>query len=194
MKKRTYKLKSWELALLMALCITFAVGLWAERTQQELAGKLIRLHVIANSDSEHDQAEKLVLRDKVLAILAPALADCRTQDEAAAVIEAHRDTLESLGPVEVNLGYEYYPTRAYDTFSLPAGEYLSLQVRMGEAEGKNWWCVAFPPLCTEAVAEPTEEAISLLTEDENALITGADGYILRFRVVDWWHEIKNALR
>lgn len=189
MKKGTYRLKSWELALLMALCIAFAVGLWADRTQEELAAKLVRLHVIANSDSEEDQAEKLVMRDKVLAILSPALAECETQAEAAAVIETHRDALEALGTVEVFLGTEYYPTRYYDTFSLPAGDYLSLQIRMGEARGQNWWCVAFPPLCTEAVAEPAEETFSLLSEDETALITGEDGYILRFRVVDWWQKL-----
>ena len=194
MKKRTYKLKTWELALLLALSITFAWGLWAEQTQQELAAKMVRLHVIANSDSEADQAAKLRMRDQVLDILTPALAECKTQSEAAEVIRAHRQELEALGPLSVTVSKEYYPTRDYETFSLPAGEYLSLQVRMGAAEGKNWWCVVFPPLCTEALAEPAEETFSVLTDNEAALITGEDGYIFRFRVVDWWYEIKNALR
>ena len=193
MKKRTYRLKTWELALLLALCIAFAWGLWAEQTQKELAEKMIRLHVIANSDTEADQAAKLQMRDRVLEILAPALAECKTQSEAAEVIRAHRTELEALGDLSVTVSTEYYPTRVYDTFSLPAGEYLSLQVRMGAAEGKNWWCVVFPPLCTEALAEPAEEAFAALTGTERAIITGEDGYIFRFRVVDWWNEIKNAL-
>ncbi len=193
MKKRTYKLKSWELALLLALCITFAWGLWADRTQNELAAKLIRLHVIANSDTPADQAAKLQMRDRVLEILSPALAECKTQMEAADVIEAHREELEALGPVSVTISPEYYPTRHYDTFSLPAGEYLSLRVSMGEAAGRNWWCVVFPPLCVEALADPAEDAVSCLSEAEHALITGEDGYILRFRVVDWWEKMKAAL-
>lgn len=189
-----HTLKTWELALLMALCITFSTGLWAERTQSALSEDLVRLHVIANSDSEADQAEKLRMRDRVLTLLAPLLADCGTVAEAAAVIEAHTGDLEALGNVTVTLTEEHYPTRHYDTFSLPAGNYLSLQIRLGEARGRNWWCVVFPPLCTEAVAEPAADVFAALPEDEAALITGdGDGYILRFRIVDWWGKLKGAL-
>ncbi len=189
-----HTLKTWELALLMALCITFATGLWAERTQAALADELVRLHVIANSDSEADQAEKLQMRDRVLNLLAPLLTDCRSREEAAAIIEAHARDLEALGDVSVLLTEEYYPTRHYDSFSLPAGEYLSLQVRLGEAAGRNWWCVVFPPLCTEAVAEPVADVFAALREEDAALITeeGAQ-YILRFRLVDWWGRLKGAL-
>ena len=193
MKRCTYKLKTWELALLLALCITFAWGLWAERTQKEFAEKMIRLHVIANSDSPEDQAAKLQMRDKVLEILAPALAECKTQTEAAEVIRAHKTELEALGDLSVTVSTEYYPTRVYNTFSLPAGEYLSLQVHMGAAEGKNWWCVVFPPLCTEALAQPAEETFAALTDTETSIITGEDGYIFRFRVIDSWEKIQAAL-
>lgn len=190
-----HTLKTWEIALAAALCITLCTGLWAENTQQTLSAKLVRLHVIAASDSEEDQAAKLQMRDEVLAILSPALAGCTTQEEAAAVIRAHTPELEALGNVTVTLGEEYYPTRHYDVFSLPAGEYLSLQVRMEEALGQNWWCVVFPPLCTEAVAEPAEDAFYALTDEETGLITGeSGGYVLRFRVVEWWNELKKALR
>lgn len=189
-----HTLKTWEVALLMALCITFSTGLWAERTQSALSEKLVRLHVIANSDSEADQAEKLRMRDRVLAVLAPVLHDCETIAEAEAVIKAHAGELEALGDVTVTLTEEYYPTRHYDTFSLPAGNYLSLQVRLGEARGRNWWCVVFPPLCTEAVAEPAADVFAALPEDEAALITEENGgYILRFRIVDWWGKLKGAL-
>lgn len=188
MKKHT--LKTWELALAAALCITVCTGLWADRTQNDLAAKLVRLHVIANSDSPEDQAAKLRMRDRVLSILSPALKDCATREEAAAAIEAHRTELEALGDVTVTLTTEYYPTRHYDGFSLPAGEYLSLQVRMEQALGQNWWCVVFPPLCTEAVAEPAEDAFYFLTDEETGLITGETGsYVLRFRVVEWWETL-----
>ena len=176
----------------MALAITFGAGLWAERTQTALADRMIRLHVIANSDSPADQAEKLAMRDRVLALLAPALAGCGTRDEAAEAIEAHRGELEALGDVTVTLGPEYYPTRAYETFSLPAGDYLSLRVVMGQGRGENWWCVVFPPLCTEALAEETTtDAFSELDGDQAALITQEDeGYELKFRVVEWYGKLK----
>lgn len=191
MKKHT--LKTWEVALGLALCITVCTGLWAENTQEELSAKLVRLHVIAASDSEEDQAAKLQMRDEVLAILSPALAGCATQEEAAAVIREHTPELEALGDVTVTLTEEYYPTRHYNSFSLPAGEYLSLQVRMEEALGQNWWCVVFPPLCTEAVAEPAEDAFYALTDEETGLITGeSGGYVLRFRVVDWWETLTHS--
>lgn len=187
-----HTLKTWEVALAAALCVTVCTGLWAGRTQDELAAKLVRLHVIAASDSEEDQAAKLEMRDRVLAILSPALADCETQAEAAAVIREHTPELEALGDVTVTVTEEYYPTREYDGFALPAGEYLSLQVRMEEALGQNWWCVVFPPLCTEALAEPAEDAFYALTDEESGLITGENsGYVLRFRVVEWWEKLKN---
>ncbi len=186
MKKQ--KLYAWELALLLALCVTLCSGLWAQREQRALAGALVRLHVIANSDSPADQAEKLQIRDKVLALLAPALQGCETQAEAVDIIQEHVPALEALGDVSVSVGTEAYPTRDYDTFSLPAGEYVSLRVTVGEGQGRNWWCVVFPPLCTEALAEESgQDAFLSLEDGQAALITQEDEpYELRFRVIEWW--------
>ncbi|MCD8323246.1 MAG: stage II sporulation protein R [Oscillospiraceae bacterium] len=195
--KLNFHLRPWEIALLLALVVTFCAGIWAQRTQDRLSGQLIRLHVIANSDSSEDQAEKLQLRDKVLALLSPLLADCETQEEAAAVISENMDAIEALGDVSVSLETEYYPTREYNTFSLPAGEYLSLRVEIGQGQGHNWWCVVFPPLCTEALAEDVgdaADAFSLLSVEDESLITqDGEGYILRFRLVELWGELKEAL-
>lgn len=190
MKQHT--LKPWEIALAAALCIIVCTGLWAGNTQDQLSQKLVRLHVIGASDSSEDQAAKLRIRDDVLAILSPALKDCQTQEDAAAVIRRYTPELEALGDVTVTLTEEYYPTRVYDTFSLPAGDYLSLQVRIGAAAGRNWWCVVFPPLCTEAVAEPAEDAFYILSDEDTGLITESTaGYALRFRVVDWWETLSH---
>lgn len=190
------KLRAWEIALLCALCVTLGVGLWAESAERTLSNEIIRLHVIAESDAPEAQAEKLQMRDHVLALLAPLLADCRTREEAAAIIEAHTADIEALGDVSVALAREYYPTRRYSTFSLPAGEYLSLRVTMGDGLGHNWWCVVFPPLCTEVLAETgTEEAFSALDPVSAGLIPGdGNSYDLRFRVVDWWGQLREALR
>lgn len=186
--------KPWETALLLALCIFFLSGLWADRTQRDLAGGLVRLHVIANSDSDADQAAKLAMRDRVLAVLSPLLAECGSREEAVDIILNHKAELEALGDVEVALSTEYYPTRDYGVFSLPAGEYLSLRVVMGAGRGHNWWCVVFPPLCTEALAEPAADAFSIFPEDEEGLITGGGTeYVLRFRLVEWWERLAEKL-
>ena len=189
------RFRPWELSLFAALMITFCVGLWAERTQSELSERLIRLHVVASSDSDADQAAKLQMRDRVLETLAPLLKDCETRDEAEAVITESLPVLEALGDVTVTLRREYYPTRDYDTFSLPAGEYLSLRVVMGEGRGHNWWCVVFPPLCTEALAEESEDAFLSLDESQKALITeSGEEYELKFRVVEWWGQLRGLIR
>ena len=181
------RLRPWETALLAALCVFFLSGLWAGRTQSELAGGLVRLHVIANSDTDADQAAKLQMRDKVLGILSPLLAECRGREEAVDIILKQKPALEALGDVAVTLGTEYYPTREYGGFSLPAGEYLSLRVVMGAGAGRNWWCVVFPPLCTEALAEPVQDVFAPLSGQERTLIAGdGAGYTLRFRLVEWW--------
>ena len=185
------KLRAWELAGLIALCVLFAAGAWASDTQQELSSDLVRLHVIARSDSDADQAEKLAVRDEVLAILSPALAGCETREEAVDIILSHQADIEALGDnITMELGQEHYPTRDYGAFALPAGEYLSLRVTLGAGAGHNWWCVVFPPLCTEALAEPVTDAFALLPEDTAGLITrDGPGYIIRFRVLEWWDEL-----
>ena len=188
------KLKSWELALLMALCLTLCAGMWADHTQEVLSSQLIRLHVVANSDSPEDQAEKLQLRDRVLALLTPLLRDCDSQEEAVDIIQSHQEELEALGAA-VELGREYYPTRRYSTFTLPAGEYASLRVTLGAGEGRNWWCVIFPPLCTEVLAEEDADDVFLSLDEKSAGLISGEGreYELRFRLVDWWGELKERL-
>jgi len=191
-----YRLKTWEAALLLALCASLCAGLWADRAEQNLADQIVRLHVVANSDSPEDQTEKLRMRDRILSLLSPLLEKCDDPEEAVDIILSHRTELEALGDVSVSIGREYFPTRRYDTFSLPAGEYTSLRVTLGEGAGHNWWCVVFPPLCTEALAE-SEAADAFLSLDEESadLITGQDPeYDLRFRIVEWWGELKQLLK
>lgn len=189
------KRKLWEPICLMALGLALLAGAWADRAQAALSEEVIRLHVIANSDSPGDQAEKLAVRDRVLAYLTPRLAGCRTRAEAAAVLEESLPALEAVGDVTAALGTEYYPTRAYDSFSLPAGEYLSLRVTVGAGRGHNWWCVVYPALCTRALAEDTEDAFLSLGEEQRALITqDGEEYELKFRVVEWWGMLKERFK
>lgn len=192
------KLRPWELAMLLALCVTLLCGTWAQGRQQVLAGKLVRLHVIAASDEDAAQAEKLQVRDAVLAYLEPQLADVTDIDAAQEIIAANLDGIAhaartvTTGPVTVTLGPERYPTREYETFSLPAGEYTSLRVTLGAGEGHNWWCVIFPPLCVESAL--SDRAVETLSDDDVKLITeDGDGYVLRFRVLELWGKLTELL-
>lgn len=189
-------LRPWELALLISLCLGLCAGLWAAREQRELAGALVRLHVIAASDSDTDQAVKLQVRDAALALLEPALESAETPEQAQAIITDMLPALESAAEetaglsTAASLGWEHYPTRVYEGFSLPAGEYLSLRLEIGPAQGRNWWCVVFPPLCA-AAAEDADALTALLDGEDAALVTGdGEGYVLKFRLMELWDQLR----
>lgn len=173
--------------------------------QRALADKLIRFHVVADSDAEADQSNKLAVRDALLDTLAPMAKRTQTRAEMLHVLRDSlpqlkaqaEQTLRRLGcadAVEVSLGREIYPTRVYETFSLPAGPYTSLQVRIGSARGHNWWCVCFPTLCQSACAEDLEAvaAGAGFTNKEIRLITEADHYEIRFKVLEWLAKLRRA--
>lgn len=193
-------LKRWELALLLALGLFLLLGVWLDSAHAALSGDVLRLHVLANSDSAEDQALKLVVRDRVLAEAADRLAGVSGRQEAEAVLSASLEALAQAGaeavgeagytyPVTVCLEDTWFPTKEYDGFALPAGEYRALRVLIGEGKGRNWWCVVFPPLCLGAVSEPAQEAMEALPEGERALITGdGEGYVLKFKLLELWNN------
>lgn len=185
-------LRMWETALLLALCVTLLLGLLAGRSQQKLASGLIRLHVIAASDSAEDQQTKLRVRDAVLDALTPELDSAASPQQAQAIIEVRLTELAAIGEKisgsasRATLGWENYPTRQYEGFALPAGRYLSLRIELGEAQGQNWWCVVFPPLCSTCV-DDAEDVSALLDGKTAALITGeSEGYVIKFRILEFW--------
>lgn len=191
-------LRIWEAAALLALSFALFVCTWAEAAQEDIAGGLIRLHVIAVSDDANEQAIKLRVRDAVLDALSPML--CGVSDKG----EAEASLSEKLGDicaaaeaaaygrhVTVTLGDELYPTRQYAGFTLPAGEYTSLRVILGNGEGHNWWCVAFPPLCT--VEAGVEELASVMGRESFAVISEEEGCEIRLRAVELWGELKSFL-
>ena len=200
------KLKLIEIALLIGLAVFLASGGLALRAQSQLAERVVRLHVLANSDGEEDQALKLLVRDRVLARATELLTQAKDRIEAEALLRAELPELEALAvrelrangctyPVTAKLTDTEFPTREYDGFTLPAGEYLALRVVIGEGAGRNWWCVVFPPLCTAASADVPAAALAAgLTEDQVGLITEEDrGYVLKFKAVEWWEELRARL-
>lgn len=171
--------------------------------QEKLASRLIRIHILANSDSEADQAEKLRVRDAVLGQVSSLTADCETRGEAAAVLAEHagelgRTASEVSGKdVTVSLGQEWYGTRDYDGFSLPAGEYLSLRIGIGKAAGHNWWCVAFPSVCTAATAEELETtAVSAGFDDGDLRMMESDSpdVEVRYFLLELISRLRDILR
>ena len=192
---------------LLILSVVFCVGLLyfsllPVRGEEEVYDTVVRLHVLANSDSEEDQALKLEVRDALLEVTSPLLRDCTTRDEAAAILDAHKESLVNTArgvllekgkdvPVEVFLDEEDYPRRSYDSVCFPAGTYLSLRVCIGEAEGQNWWCCLFPPLClgsaTVSEGEAEDAFISVgMTPSQYKIITQTEKpvYKVRFKILE----------
>ncbi len=158
---------------------------------------VIRLHVIAASDSEEDQALKRKVRDAVLDCVETELSDCTNYDEALAAVTAMQDRIASAAEscvaengencsVRVTLGEEAYPRRDYGSVVLPAGTYTSLRVILDEGEGQNWWCVLFPTVCVRFADAGEEEYVAAgFTPKEYQLISGqGTGWKIRFRVLE----------
>lgn len=171
-----------------------------------LYGSVIRLHVLANSDSEEDQSIKLLVRDEVLAYCKDsfALSDREgAEAELKAGLGGIRDAAEAklreMGREEnviVSLSREVYPTRHYENLSLPGGTYTSLRVSIGAAAGKNWWCVLFPPLCLDSAAD-TETALleaGMSEKDVKTVTLDGTGYEIRFHILEWVQALGEKIR
>ena len=190
------------------LCgVLLFVGLFPVHGEEQIYDTVVRLHVLANSDSDEDQALKLRVRDAVLEVTAPLLTDCKTQDEAKECLEAHADEIRTAAEgviaaegrtdtVSILLDREEYPERDYDSFCFPAGTYLSLRVCIGEAEGQNWWCCLFPPLClgtaTTSTKDAEEEFIAVgLTPSQYKIITESEKpvYKVRFKILEVFQSL-----
>ena len=198
------KLKRWELALMFGILVAVVAGSWLTREQQELADSVIRFHVIANSDTEEDQALKLAVRDRVLEEAEGLYPEGATLEQAQAALEGHLNTLAAAGRAVVEeQGYDYpvsarledcwFPTKEYEDFALPAGNYTALRVTIGEGKGQNWWCVAFPPLCLGAASETVDQALEAgyFTPDQGALVTGdGEQYVLKFKAMELLGEVQ----
>lgn len=194
------KFKIWELSLLLGLCFSLTVGTWAEAKEADISSSLIRLHVIAVSDDAEEQAIKLRVRDEVLSCISPELKNAKDISDARVIVSANLGKIQSAAEkasegraVKVTLSEEYYPTRNYGSFSLPAGKYTSLRVILGEGQGHNWWCVVFPPLCISAAEK--EAALDAMDEADKALLTeDGDGYVIKFRVLELWGQLVEKLQ
>ncbi len=197
------KMKLLNLLTVFMLCLLLLFCILPIHGEGEIYDRVLRLHIIANSDSALDQHLKLQVRDAVLEYCAPLLGDAESREAAAEIINANRAGIEAaakrvLDENGCNLGAtlevcrESYPTKEYEGFCFPKGSYLSVKLMIGEAEGQNWWCVLFPKLCTEAVMSPKDEFIAVgFTPEQYKIITETESasYKIRFKFLEFFEGL-----
>ena len=174
--------------------------------RKALNENLIRLHVVANSDSAEDQALKLKVRDAVVEKLQDTMERFPTMEEARGYLQTHLPELQEfvnqvirdLGfadTAEVSLDRESFDTREYDTFTLPAGFYEALRITIGEGQGKNWWCVVFPALCVGTTSQEfADTAVGAGFSDNLTQTLQDDQPQIRFFLLDWLGKVENFFR
>lgn len=195
------KILRFEASLLTALIICCCLNITAFSGQcDEIRSKMLRMHVIANSDSESDQNLKLKVRNAVLEAGKEVFDGSVTASDAKERIIPQIDKLESAAldviksegyfyDVKITVSDEYFPTRTYDnSVTLPAGVYTAVKVVIGEGKGHNWWCVMFPPMCLPA-ADAECSIDDVLTEEESRIVKGGDKYKIKFKIVEIYEDI-----
>lgn len=193
--------KALCLALILTILFTFS-GFTA--CCEDIPNHVLRLHVLANSDSSADQSLKLKVRDCILKESAGLLDGVTDKTNAEKVVSEQIPKLQKAAaaeinkqgynyPVKVTLTNMYFTTRQYDSVTLPAGRYDALRVTIGSGKGHNWWCVIFPPMCLPA-AEKQEELKDVLNKDELNITENQSGYIVKFKTVEAYEQLKEWLK
>ncbi len=186
----------------IVVAILFSICSFA-KTSEEIRSDVLRLHVIANSDTSVDQNLKLRLRDYILQEGKDIFNGSVNVENAVKKIEPVLPELEKSAKafvnragfdydVKISLSNEYFTTRTYETVTLPAGKYLALRVVIGSGEGHNWWCVMFPPMCVPA-ADKKDEIENVFSEKEIKLVESKPKYEPRFKVVEIYEQLKEII-
>lgn len=199
------KLKAIDLAVFFTLAVCIIATVSFESTCKDVREDILRLHVIANSDSAEDQRLKLTVRDTILQKSQSLFTDCDDIISArklagTSLLSLRRQAQQCITShgypynVKVTLGKSYFPTRVYENVTLPAGYYNALKIIIGEGKGKNWWCVMFPSLCLPGAYSKEERLSEVLTEKEMKLVLSKPKYEVRFWLVEKYYEMKNKLK
>lgn len=172
----------------------------------DIRENVLRLHILANSDSAVDQENKLRVRDRILQetdslfYLSDSLeaAEAKARESLPRIEEIARDELRKLGSdddVHAELTHMFFDTRVYENFTMPAGYYDAVRVTIGEAQGHNWWCVLYPALCVPAASEDSEAALArTLTEGEREIVESKPEYEVRFYAVELFEKVKDYFK
>lgn len=198
-------MKRLEISILLGLIFCAMVSFLSFSDEcGSIRGSVLRLHVLANSDSEADQALKLAVRDRILAEAGALFADSGSLAEAEEIARAHLDEIKDAAEDELHLrGSDYsvtieledacFETRSYGAVTLPAGKYRALRVLIGEGKGHNWWCVLFPPMCISPASGAENIRLDdVLTGPQLDIVEG-DRYEISFKVVEWYEDAKKFL-
>ena len=186
------------LAIVLSMVIN-VVGFAADCA--DVRRDVLRLHVVGASDSEYDQNLKLKVRDAVLKKGGTIFEGTVTADKAKKIITPRIPELKAAAEavllengcdynVDITVGEEFFATRCYENFTMPAGVYTAVRVNIGTAQGKNWWCVMFPPLCLPAAFA---DADAFFDDNEMKVITASPEYEPRFKIVEIIETVKNRL-
>ena len=193
-------MRKFMAALIAATLITMMIGIIPFfNSCQELYNDVLRVHILANSDSAADQSLKLAVRDRVVSECAAYYDGCSDKESVMRITREHIGEIEDIAadeirsrgfdyPVSAALGESYFHTRYYEDFTMPAGWYDALRLTIGEGRGANWWCVMYPTLCVGAACEDKMEA--QLDEGEYRVVT-SDQLDFRFKVVEYFEDFLN---
>ena len=194
-----------EISIVIALIISILSSVISFGIDcNDVRNNVVRLHILANSDSEADQKVKLIVRDTLLNCGKDLFSGNITVENAKKVLDEQKEELIKISnkvfedndfkyKTQIYLTEEYFATRTYENFTLPAGKYLALKVILGEGAGHNWWCVMFPPLCLPAASENTE-LNAVFNEDGAEIIQEYSEYEIRFKIVEWFEGIKYKIK
>ena len=197
-------MKRLEISVCLGLVFAVLLSIASLNTEcSEIRDSVLRLHVLANSDSAEDQELKLKVRDRILSVSEKMFSHAATKEEAVEDAWNHLSLLQEEAqkvifddgyayPVSVSLETSYFTTRSYGNVTLPAGEYQALRVVIGDGGGHNWWCVMFPPLCISAASEEEAQLSDVLSPEQMTLVE-SDGYEIKFKCVELYEEFRRAL-
>ena len=194
------KIRISELSAIVALliCIIMCVGF--EKDCENIRENVLRLHVVADSDSDEAQTVKLKVRDALLEQSRELFEGNRNIDTAQVRLSTELDKMKETAErvlaengytysAQVELRKCYFPTRQYGDVTLPAGYYNALRVVLGSGEGQNWWCVMFPPMCLPAAGRQEAKLSDVLDEKSLEIVTESKKYEVRFWIVEKWYEL-----
>ena len=196
----------FSLSLLLSLYILISAHSYANAVSNDLSTAVFRLHVIANSDSSEDQSLKLKVRDNLLEYMNSISSECKTKTEAIKLAEENIAIFKQIAqktvmengynyPINISIGNFYFPTKFYGDISLPSGYYDALIVEIGEAKGKNWWCVMFPSLCfidinSGVVDDDAKENLkeNLNSESYSVISSTSPELKFKFKIIEFFKQ------
>lgn len=196
------------LAIFSAFIIALTANAYSKNLQSDIAREVIRFHVLANSDSKEDQELKLKVKKEIIEMLETELKSSKCKEETKLILNQNLTKIEEKArevilkegynyTVKAELAYSRFPTKSYGDITLPAGEYEALRILIGNAEGKNWWCVMYPPLCfvdgcAKTVPEEDKKDLKeVLSDEEYNLISSSDkkNIKIKFKVVELFNSL-----